>query len=62
MNASIRDLKNFYDEGYKCIKYEQDENGELVIYLKNFEREKIKTLYCNDSKEIGEIKSFLNIN
>ncbi len=55
-------IKSFYDNGFKCIRYEQNQNGELVIYLKNFESEDIETLYCTNKQEIDQITNFIDIN
>ncbi|WIV10618.1 hypothetical protein [Proteiniborus sp. MB09-C3] len=62
MYNCLNQVRASYDKGFKCIKYEQNLNGELVIYLKNFESEKIETLYCDDKQEINEIKYFIDLN
>lgn len=61
MNNCLSQIRDYYDEGFKCIKYEQNQNGEFVIYLKNFENEAIETLYCIDKQEINEIKNFIDL-
>lgn len=61
MYNCLEQVKVFYDYGFKCIKYEQNLDEELVIYLKNFENEKIETLYCNDKQEINEIKKYIDL-
>lgn len=61
MYNCLKLIRTYYDEGFKCIKYEQNLNGELIIYLKNFESEEIDTLYCTDKQEINEIKNFIDL-
>lgn len=62
MYTCLKQIKAYYDDGFKCIRYEQNQNGELVIYLKNFESEDIETLYCVDKQEMNEIRDFIDIN
>lgn len=58
----LNQIKNYYDDGFKCIRYEQKQNGELSIHLKNFESEDIEVLHCADKQEINQIKKFIDIN
>lgn len=62
MYNCLNQVKIFYDQGFKCIKYEQKSDDELVIYMKNFENEKIQTMYCNDKQEIQEIREYIDLN
>lgn len=62
MNDCLNQIKAFYDKGYKCIKYEYNTDEKLAIYLKNFDSEKIQTLYCDDRKEIKELKEYIDFN
>lgn len=62
MNSCLNEVIVFYDHGFKCIKYEHNSDGSLVIYLKNFENEKAHTLCCNDKKEIKKIKDYIDLN
>ncbi|MFA5523924.1 MAG: hypothetical protein WDA24_06175 [Tissierellales bacterium] len=61
MYECLSNIRNYYGGGFKCIKYEYNLDGEFVIYLKNFESEEIKTLYCIDKKESNEIKNFIDL-
>ncbi|WP_425446597.1 hypothetical protein [Dethiothermospora halolimnae] len=57
---NINQVKDLYNKGFRCIKYEEHDNGEFKAYFKNFEEEKIDSLSCKDKKEVGEIKSFID--
>lgn len=60
-NSKIQ-IQQLYNQGYKCIKYEEDTHGKLIIYLKNFEIEKTHTLYYDSREDIEEIKDYINLN
>lgn len=62
MDNCLNQVKGFYENGFKCIKYEQNRDEELVIYLKNFENETIHTIHCNEKKEIKKIRDFIDLN
>ncbi len=53
-------LKQLYENGYKCIKYEDNSDGELKAYFKNFEEEKIEELVSYDESEITQIKNYVD--
>lgn len=56
----IENFRELYDEGYRCINYEIDEKDALfTVYLKNFEKENIKTLKCN-AKEGMILKNYID--
>lgn len=56
----LNKLKHLYNKGYKCIKYEENSNGELTAYFKNFEEEKIDELTSSVKSESKEIKNFID--
>lgn len=58
MYKNLEDLKDKYNEGYRCI-YKENAEG-CTLHLKNFEKEKIYTINSNDTMEIGEIDNFLD--
>ena len=60
MHKDLNKVKELYDKGFKCIKYEDGINGQLSIYLKNFEKEKVQQLNVDNMVEIQEIKNFIN--
>lgn len=51
-----------YDEGFKCIRYDDQKNGSMNIYLKNFEIEKSDTIKVTDFNEKMRIKNYINDN
>lgn len=55
---NLEQIKNKYDEGYRCIYKDQGDNS--TWHLKNFKQEKICKISSNDRMEIGEIDSFLD--
>lgn len=57
---SFNKVKGLYEDGYKCIRYEDTENGQFTAYFKNFEDERIDTIICNNKEEIREIKTFID--
>lgn len=59
-NTNLTQVRNLYDDGYKCIKYENNQNGDLTAYFKNFEKEKSAEITCSIKKEAHEIKSFID--
>lgn len=51
-----------YDEGFRCIRYDDQKNGFMNIYLKNFEIEKSDTIVVTDFDEKMRIKNYINDN
>ena len=58
---NIEKVKKLYQNGFRCIRYENDINGLFTAYFKNFKQEKIDSLTCGDESEINEIKSFIDL-
>ncbi|QEH69272.1 hypothetical protein QTL86_06825 [Cellulosilyticum sp. ST5] len=58
--GDLNELKQKYNEGYRCIYTEKDSNEGLTMHLKNFREEKIHTMNIKSDMEIGEIESFLD--
>lgn len=58
-NRNLNKLKNLYDKGYKCIRYDEN-NDEFTAYLKNFELEKSKEIRSYSKKEFDLLKSFID--
>lgn len=56
----LNELKQKYNEGYRCIYTEKDSDQGLTMHLKNFREEKIHTMNIQNDMEIGEIEDFLN--
>ncbi|KNF09435.1 hypothetical protein CLPU_3c02140 [Gottschalkia purinilytica] len=58
--SHLREIKNLYENGFRCIRYDNGEDGKLTVHLKNFEDEKIDTLIYNDEEQILQIKNFID--
>ncbi|QIB26653.1 hypothetical protein [Caloranaerobacter azorensis] len=59
---NLKQLENLFNSGFKCIKYEDEANGEFKAYFKNFETEKIDTIVSNDKDEINKMKQLIDEN
>ena len=57
MNKNFKELKDKYEEGYRCIHEERAEG--CTYTLRDFNKGKIFTVSTNDNMEIGEIDHFL---
>ncbi|MGF7056480.1 hypothetical protein [Brassicibacter mesophilus] len=57
---NLERVKELYQNGFRCIKYEDDEDGRLAVYFKNFENEAIDMILSEDKYEIENIKSYIN--
>lgn len=56
----IDEFMHLYDDGYRCINYEINEEDRLfTAYLKNFEMEDTKILKCG-IKEGAVLKSYID--
>ncbi|OON93256.1 MAG: hypothetical protein ATN31_06795 [Candidatus Epulonipiscioides saccharophilum] len=55
----LDELKQMYEEGYRCIYTDKDDNG-LTVHLKDFYNERSDTISTNESEEIDQMESFLN--
>ena len=58
--SNFDELKQKYQEGYRCIYTEKDENEGMTMHLKNFREEKIHTMQVKSDMEIGQIEDFLD--
>ena len=58
--SNFDELKQKYQEGYRCIYTEKDENEGRTMHLKNFREEKIHTMQVKSDMEIGQIEDFLD--
>ncbi|AFS78983.1 hypothetical protein Curi_c19790 [Gottschalkia acidurici 9a] len=56
----VKEIKDLYENRFKCIKYEFADSGDFTVYLKNFEEEKTNTVVIKDEKEISDIKNFID--
>ena len=61
INENILDrFKDLYDGGYRCINYETNkDDSSFTVYLKNFEKEDIRTLKCK-IEERAILKNYID--
>lgn len=58
--SQLDELKQKYQEGYRCIYTEKDDQEGMTMHLKNFREEKIHTMQVKSDMEIGQIEDFLD--
>lgn len=58
-NEKFETLKEKYEQGYRCIRTENENNG-ITIYLKNFYTEQIDTLTSNNNEEIYQMNQYIS--
>jgi hypothetical protein len=58
----LEKIKKMYDEGFRCIRYDDTKDGAMSIYFKNFENEASEAMRVNGFEEKMKIKSFINEN
>ena len=56
---NFNDLKNLYENGYRCI-YQDGNEGNRNIYLKNFDEEKSTVVNLQDENEFSQFQSYIN--
>ena len=55
---TFNDLKNLYEDGYRCI-YQEGNEGDRNIYLKNFEQERSTVVNLQDEGEYSQFQSYV---
>lgn len=55
-------IKKMYENGFRCIRYDDTKDGEMSIYFKNFDNEKSHAMRVSSFDEKMKIKSFVNDN
>jgi len=55
----FEELKDKYNDGYRCIYQEKNPESGMSIHLKNFNTEKIHRIKTHNTMEIGQIEDFL---
>jgi hypothetical protein len=60
--SKFNDLKDLYEDGYRCIYHNATEDQKYTIYLKNFynERNKSLELELDDENEFNQFKDYIN--
>jgi len=55
-------IKKMYDDGFRCIRYDDTKDGEMNIYFKNFENENSEAMRVKGFEEKMQIKNFIKQN
>lgn len=55
-------IRKMYDNGFRCIRYDDTKDGEMSIYFKNFDNEASEAMRVSGFEEKMKIKSFINEN
>ncbi|MCC3864292.1 hypothetical protein [Terrisporobacter petrolearius] len=56
---NFNDLKNLYEDGYRCI-YQDGAEGNRNIYLKNFDEEKSTVVNLQDENEFSQFQDYVS--
>ena len=56
---NFNDLKNLYEDGYRCI-YQDGDEGTRNVYLKNFENEKSTVVNIQDENEFSQFQDYIS--
>ncbi|MGL6104721.1 hypothetical protein [Romboutsia sp.] len=52
-------LKGLYEDGYRCIYYDQVNNSH-TIYLKNFDSEDSQVVELDDENEFSQFQAYID--
>ncbi len=55
-------IKKMYEDGFRCIRYDDTKDGDMSIYFKNFDNEASEAMRVSGFEEKMKIKSFINNN
>ncbi len=58
----IEKIKEMYDNGFRCIRYDDTKDGDMCIYFKNFDNEDSQAVRVKDFEQKMQIKNFINHN
>ena len=58
----LEKIKNMYDNGFRCIRYDDTKDGDMCIYFKNFDNEDSQAVKVKDFEQKMQIKNFINHN
>lgn len=57
--TNFNTLKNLYEDGYRCIYYEQNNNNH-TIYLKNFDNEDSQVIELDNEHDFSQFQSYID--
>ncbi len=55
-------IKKMYEDGFRCIRYDDTKDGDMSIYFKNFDNEESNAMRVSGFDEKMKIKSFIKEN
>lgn len=55
-------IQKMYDDGFRCIRYDDTKDGDMCLYLKNFESEDSEAIKIKSFEQKMQIKNFINQN
>jgi len=55
-------IQKMYENGFRCIRYDDTKDGEMSIYFKNFDNEASEAMRVSGFEQKMKIKSFINEN
>lgn len=55
-------IKKMYENGFRCIRYDDTKDGEMCIYFKNFESEDSEAMRVKGFEQKMQIKNFIKQN
>lgn len=56
----LEKIKKMYDNGFRCIRYDDTKDGDMCIYFKNFDSEDSEAIRVKGFEQKMQIKSFIN--
>ncbi|MGL5311682.1 MAG: hypothetical protein ACRC92_00405 [Peptostreptococcaceae bacterium] len=57
--TKFNELKNLYEDGYRCIYHDQA-NSNHTVYLKNFDSEDSQVLEVEDENEFSQFQAYMD--
>lgn len=55
-------IQKMYEDGFRCIRYDDTKDGDMCLYLKNFESEDSEAIKIKSFDQKMQIKNFINQN
>ncbi|MDD4780153.1 MAG: hypothetical protein PHT02_05985 [Tissierellia bacterium] len=55
-------IKKMYENGFRCIRYDDTKDGDMSIYFKNFDNEASEAMRISGFEQKMQIKNFINNN
>ena len=59
-NDSFEKLQRLYEQGYRCIRYDDVKDEKMNVYLKNFDNEKSHSMEITTYTDKAQIIDYIN--